>query len=123
MDARSIIAKLRDGGVPDADELNWFAGGLADGAVSDAQAGAFAMAAVLRGLGESGRVALTCAMRDSGHDRILEQSRPVICHGFREAPRMGPCFRGSRSLSMQGHLRIPSDQSPNVYKNNPVIPY
>ena len=59
MDARGIIVKLRDGAVPTADEIQWFAQGLASGAVSDAQAGAFAMAVLLKGLGEAGRVALT----------------------------------------------------------------
>jgi thymidine phosphorylase len=66
MDARAIIAKLRDGGKPSADELGWFAKGLASGVVTDAQAGAFAMAVLLKGLGEAGRVALTRGMRDSG---------------------------------------------------------
>ena len=74
MDARAIIAKLRKGQTPDADELGWFAAGLADGAVSDAQAGAFAMAACLRGLGDAGRVALTRGMRDSGD--VLEWDLP-----------------------------------------------
>ncbi|WP_204113790.1 thymidine phosphorylase [Shimia biformata] len=69
MDARAIIAKLRLGDVPTQDELRWFAAGLADRSVSDAQAGAFAMGVCLRGLGEEGRVALTLAMRDSG-DRL-----------------------------------------------------
>lgn len=69
-DARRIIAVIRDGGVPDDDDLRWFAGGLADGGVTDAQAGAFAMAVLLRGLGEGGRVALTRAMRDTG--RVLD---------------------------------------------------
>ena len=59
MDARAIIAKLRRKVTPSADELAWFANGLANGAVSDAQAGAFAMAVCLNGLGEAGRVALT----------------------------------------------------------------
>ena len=66
MDARSIITKVRDGVPPSRDELRWFAGGLASGAVSDAQAGAFAMAVLLNGLSEEGRVALTLGMRDSG---------------------------------------------------------
>lgn len=66
MDARSIIARIRRGQDVPADELTWFAKGLASGAVSDAQAGAFAMAACLNGLGEEGRVALTTGMRDSG---------------------------------------------------------
>lgn len=66
MNARSIIAKLRRSIEPTVEELHWFANGLADGSVSDAQAGAFAMAACLNGLGETGRVALTTGMRDSG---------------------------------------------------------
>ena len=66
MDARTVVAKLRRGEQPTAEELQWFANGLATGAVTDAQAGAFAMAVCLRGLGEGGRVALTTAMRDSG---------------------------------------------------------
>ncbi|MEM6760974.1 MAG: thymidine phosphorylase [Pseudomonadota bacterium] len=66
MSARSIIAKLRRKQPPAADELTWFAQGVADGTVTDAQAGAFAMAVCLNGLGDVGRVALTIAMRDSG---------------------------------------------------------
>ncbi len=69
MDARAIISKLRQGDSPSSEELTWFAAGLADGSVSDAQAGAFAMGVCLRGLGDEGRVALTLAMRDSG-DRL-----------------------------------------------------
>ena len=42
MDARAIIAKIRDGITPTGDEITWFANGLSNGAVSDAQAGAFA---------------------------------------------------------------------------------
>ncbi|MYF90175.1 MAG: thymidine phosphorylase, partial [Boseongicola sp. SB0676_bin_33] len=64
MDARTIIERLRDGGQPNKDELDWFAAGLASGAVTDAQAGAFAMAVCLRGLSEAARVAFTLAMRD-----------------------------------------------------------
>lgn len=74
MDARAIIARVRDRGVPSAEELGWFARGLADGTVTDAQAGAFAMAVLLNGLGEAGRVALTRGMRDSG--RILDWDLP-----------------------------------------------
>jgi thymidine phosphorylase len=70
MDARRIIATLRDGHTPTREELRWFAQGLADGAVTDAQAGAFAMAALLNGMTDEGRVALTLAMRDSG--RVLD---------------------------------------------------
>jgi thymidine phosphorylase len=74
MDARPIIEGLRRGETPTAAELAWFAQGLASGGVSDAQAGAFAMAVCLRGLGEAGRVALTRAMRDSG--RVLDWALP-----------------------------------------------
>lgn len=78
MDARRIITRLRDRMPLTRDELDWFARGLADGAVSDAQAGAFAMAALLNGLGDQGRVALTLAMRDSGHVLGWDLDRPVL---------------------------------------------
>ena len=66
MDARAIIAKVRRQQTPTDAELAWFTAGLAKGDVSDAQAGAFAMAVCLNGLSEAGRVALTQGMRDSG---------------------------------------------------------
>ncbi|WP_170455976.1 thymidine phosphorylase [Ruegeria arenilitoris] len=78
MDARSIIAKLRRREVPDSGELAWFAQGLADGSVSDAQAGAFAMAVCMGGLGPEGRAALTLAMRDSGEVLTWNLDGPVI---------------------------------------------
>ncbi|MFN7223742.1 MAG: thymidine phosphorylase [Paracoccaceae bacterium] len=78
MDARSIIAQVRDGTTPSADALSWFAQGLASGAVTDAQAGAFAMAVLLRGLSDEGRVALTRAMRDSGTVLSWDLPGPVL---------------------------------------------
>ncbi|WP_270728942.1 thymidine phosphorylase [Shimia sp. Alg240-R146] len=78
MDARAIIAELRRGESPSSEELAWFARGLADGAVSDAQAGAFAMGVCLRGLSEEGRVALTLAMRDSGDTMAWDLPGPVL---------------------------------------------
>jgi len=78
MDARRIIARLRDGETPDLDELQWFAAGLADGGVTDAQAGAFAMAALLNGLTDEGRVGLTLAMRDSGKVLKWDLDGPVL---------------------------------------------
>ncbi|MFN3953549.1 MAG: thymidine phosphorylase [Pararhodobacter sp.] len=78
MDAAAIIAAVRDGRPPDAAALAWFAQGLADGRVSDAQAGAFAMAVCLKGLGEAGRVALTLAMRDSGRQLDWSLPGPVL---------------------------------------------
>ncbi len=78
MDARAIIVKIREGIAPTPDEITWFAKGLADGGVSDAQAGAFAMAVLLKGLGDDGRVALTRAMRDSGHVLQWDLPGPVL---------------------------------------------
>ncbi|MFY0618314.1 thymidine phosphorylase [Shimia sp.] len=78
MDARAIIAELRKGKTPSRDALAWFARGLADGVVSDAQAGAFAMGVCLRGLSEEGRVALTLAMRDSGDKMSWGLPAPVL---------------------------------------------
>ncbi len=46
--------------------MKWFADGLANGDVTDAQAGAFAMAVCVNGISTDERVALTLAMRDSG---------------------------------------------------------
>ncbi|MEL7133125.1 MAG: thymidine phosphorylase [Pseudomonadota bacterium] len=77
-DARTIIAKLRQRQTPSRDELGWFAQGLADSTVTDAQAGAFAMAVCLSGLGDVGRVALTMAMRDSGQVLDWDLSGPVL---------------------------------------------
>lgn len=76
--ARGIIMTIRDGGQPAPGELRWFADGLADGRVTDAQAGAFAMAVLLRGLDEAGRVALTQGMRDSGDVMGWDLPGPVI---------------------------------------------
>jgi len=78
MDARAIIAALRRGETPSDDQLHWFAQGLADNTVSDAQAGAFAMAVCLRGLGAEGRRALTLAMRDSGEVLNWDLDGPVL---------------------------------------------
>lgn len=78
MDARGIIAALRRGEEITGDQLSWFAKGLADGGVSDAQAGAFAMAVCLQGLGRKGRVALTLAMRDSGQRLGWNLPGPVL---------------------------------------------
>lgn len=78
MDARAIIAKIREEITPSSSELTWFANGLADMTVSDAQAGAFAMAVCLNGLGEEGRVALTLAMRDSGERLFWDLDGPVL---------------------------------------------
>jgi thymidine phosphorylase len=77
-DARRVIADLRAGLPPDPAALKWFANGLASGEVSDAQAGAFAMAICLNGLGEAGRVALTRAMQASGEQLTWDLPGPVL---------------------------------------------
>ena len=76
--ARCIIGKLRQRQTPNRQELAWFAQGLADNTVSDAQAGAFAMAVCLNGLGDVGRVALTIAMRDSGSVMSWKLDGPIL---------------------------------------------
>jgi len=78
VDARAIIAGLRRGETVDADALKWFAKGLADQSVSDAQAGAFAMAVCLQGLGHAGRTALTLAMQKSGRTLSWDVDGPVL---------------------------------------------
>ncbi|WP_299784758.1 thymidine phosphorylase [uncultured Marivita sp.] len=78
MDARAINATLRKGQTPDADALSWFARGLADGTVTDAQAGAFAMGVCLNGLTDAGRAAFTAAMRDSGKVLQWNMDAPVL---------------------------------------------
>ena len=78
MDARSIIAKIRDGKQLSPDELGWFANGLSGDGVTDAQAGAFAMAVLLNGITSEERVALTLAMRDSGEVMKWNLPGPVV---------------------------------------------
>jgi thymidine phosphorylase len=78
MDARAILARKRDGKQLSGDEIRWFARGLASGVVSDAQAGAFAMAVLLNGMNGAERVALTLAMRDSGAVQHWDLPGPVL---------------------------------------------
>ncbi|KPU84854.1 thymidine phosphorylase [Marinosulfonomonas sp. PRT-SC04] len=78
MDARHVLTQLRDKKTLTQDEITWFANGLATGAVSDAQAGAFAMGVLLNGLAEPEKVMLTLAMRDSGDVLKWEMPGPVV---------------------------------------------
>lgn len=78
MDARAILSRLRHAHPLDDAQIGWFARGLADGAVSEAQAGAFAMAICRNGLTLDARVALTCAMRDSGEVMSWDLPGPVV---------------------------------------------
>ena len=72
-----LLQALRDGEEAAPEAVAAFARGIAQGSVSDAQAGAFAMAVCLRGLSEGARVALTEAMRDSG-ERLAWDVGPVV---------------------------------------------
>src|SRR5688572_3979303 len=63
---QEVIAHKRDGEALTRGEIASFIAGLADGSVSHAQAAAFAMAVLFRGMSLDESVALTEAMRDSG---------------------------------------------------------
>ncbi len=78
MDAREVLARVRDAKGLTAEQADWFARALASGEVTDAQAGAFAMAIRLNGLDAPGRVALTRAMRDSGQVLHWDMPGPVV---------------------------------------------
>jgi len=72
-----VIQAVIDG-VADPADLRALAGGIADGSVSDAQCGAFAMAVKLRGLTPAARTALTEGMRDSGEVLRWELPGPAV---------------------------------------------
>ncbi len=63
---QEAIRKKRDGQALAAPELARIAGSIADGSLSDAQVGAFAMAVQLRGMTAAECAAFTMAMRDTG---------------------------------------------------------
>ncbi|HEV8151366.1 MAG TPA: thymidine phosphorylase [Solirubrobacteraceae bacterium] len=75
---QELLRRKRDGRELDPGEVAWLVRGIADGTVSDAQVGAFAMAVVLRGMTAAERVALTTAMRDSGEVLRWPGDRPVL---------------------------------------------
>ncbi|MEF1211795.1 thymidine phosphorylase, partial [Vibrio alginolyticus] len=63
---QEIIRKKRDGEVLTADEINFFIQGVANNTVSEGQIAAFAMTIFFNEMTMDERIALTCAMRDSG---------------------------------------------------------
>ncbi len=67
---QEIIRKKRDGLALSSDELTDFVNGITRDEVSEGQIAAFAMAVFFNGMARAERVALTCAMRDSG--RVLD---------------------------------------------------
>ncbi|MEM1353084.1 MAG: thymidine phosphorylase, partial [Pseudomonadota bacterium] len=77
-DARAVLARLRRGEPLSVEDLRWSAAALAEGEMSAAQAGAFAMGVCARGLEPEERVALTLAMRDSGRVLRWDLGGPVL---------------------------------------------
>jgi thymidine phosphorylase len=76
---REIIRKKRDGGSLSDEEIAFVVKGLTDDTASEGQMAAFAMAVYFQKLAVEERIALTCAMRDSGS--VLDWSdedRPVV---------------------------------------------
>jgi thymidine phosphorylase len=64
--APELIRRKRDGAELSSEEIAFLVGGLTDGSLTDAQAGALAMAICWRGMTDAERVALTGAMTRSG---------------------------------------------------------
>jgi len=65
--AQEIIRKKRDGGSLNDDEIRFFINGVRDNTVSEGQIAALAMTIFFHDMNLGERVALTLAMRDSGH--------------------------------------------------------
>lgn len=63
---QEIIRKKRDGQTLSTEEINFFIQGVANDTISESQIGAFAMTIFFNEMDMSERIALTCAMRDSG---------------------------------------------------------
>jgi len=63
---QEIIRRKRDGEVLTSEEINFFIQGVAKNTVSEGQIAAFAMAIFFNEMTMPERIALTCAMRDSG---------------------------------------------------------
>lgn len=78
MNIAAILSKVRGGITLNREELQGFAQGLATGEVSDAQAGAFAMAVCVNGLSERECIELTLGMRDSGKVQKWNLPGPVL---------------------------------------------
>ncbi|MGL1957237.1 MAG: thymidine phosphorylase [Colwellia sp.] len=63
---QEIIRKKRDGNALTNDEINFFIHGITHNTVSEGQIAAFAMAVYFQDMTMDERIALACAMRDSG---------------------------------------------------------
>ncbi len=63
---QEVIRRKREGEILAAEEIREFILGVTDDTVSEGQVAAFAMATYFQGMNIDERVAMTCAMRDSG---------------------------------------------------------
>ncbi|OED41676.1 thymidine phosphorylase [Endozoicomonas sp. (ex Bugula neritina AB1)] len=63
---QEVIRRKREGEILATDEIREFILGVTDNTVSEGQVAAFAMATYFQGMNIDERVAMTCAMRDSG---------------------------------------------------------
>ena len=79
MDARTVLGALRRGAALTPEAAGWVGAALGRAeAVSDAQAGAFAMGVCRAPLDDAARVALTLAMRDSGEVLSWDLPAPAL---------------------------------------------
>ncbi len=78
MDTAHLISQVRDGQDAGSDALYEFGKLLTGNSISDAQAGAFAMAVRLKGLSSAARVGLTLGMRDSGDVLKWDLPGPIL---------------------------------------------
>ncbi|CAN5409268.1 thymidine phosphorylase [soil metagenome] len=75
---QEVIRTKRDGRLLDADDIERFVTGIVDGAVTEGQAAAFAMAVFFQGMERSESVALTTAMMRSGAVLTWDLDGPVV---------------------------------------------
>ncbi len=112
---QEVIRRKREGKALGTDEIDQLIGTLTSGDLSDAQVGAFAMAACLQGMTASECAALTIAMRDSGEVLHWDRQRlrgPVIdkhstggvgdCVSLMLAPMLAACGAHVPMISGRG---------------------
>jgi thymidine phosphorylase len=75
---QELIRAKRDGRTLSSDDIAQFVAGLVNGAVTEGQAAAFAMAVYFKGMTTGESVALTTAMRDSGAVLHWDLPGPVL---------------------------------------------
>lgn len=78
LDMPALLGRKRDGGTLADEEIEAFCHALGDGSLSEAQAGAFAMAVRIRGMTLEETIALTRGMRASGTSLVWSLPGPVL---------------------------------------------